>query len=563
MPVSLPLPTDFSSFTFTDFIQEPANLEYLSREALLTFLPQQRWFMSKGKVVAGCTVEHVFVINAYTAILLCRTTFVDGSSDLYQLPVAWNTEPEWLDFFGQFNSHQIIASFGEPVVAILSDAIPRANFRKQLFTEMKARTERVDTLSYDAGKGLRDFSGEVTSILPNIDTSNTAIIYGDAYFFKLFRKLDPGLNPDLELIRYLSEETPFDNSPAYGGSMTVGKVDDPTSINLGLMIEKVDNHGDAWELFQELTEGYYNRVMAHLNKLGSVVENKGENGSPGRTEHRMIPSFQPVASHADLPTPVASLIDANTYHRAALLGQRTAEMHLALAGAPAERTALATEPLTQEYRQEIFQAGKKMLDRQFTELSDKIAGLAEDQQAEAKAVLEARDQIEARLAAIKDQVITADICRVHGDYHLGQVLYTDTDYYIIDFEGEPLLSIPERRRKRPPFKDVAGMIRSFHYAAQGQLLLNSKYTKEEREALAPWGDLWFRHMRHAFLSAYLETAGDAPFVPIMASEREDLLDFFVMEKAIYEVAYELNSRPDWLAIPLRGLLFALIDNLGR
>ena len=146
------------------------------------------------------------------------------------------------------------------------------------------------------------------------------------------------------------------------------------------------------------------------------------------------------------------------------------------------------------------------------------------------------------------------LIRIHGDYHLGQVLVTASDFYIIDFEGEPLLSIPERRRKRPALKDVAGMVRSFHYAARGQLLLNDRYDAARMAELTPLGERWFKEVSGAYLAAYYAACGEADFLPQSAADRELLLNLFVLEKAVYEVAYELNSRPKWLAIPLNGVL---------
>lgn len=541
------LQTASASDTLPDLLQRSAFLAELAEKALPTYLPRQRWFMSKGKQLTSCRITHAFGINDYTALLLVDVDFGDGATETYQLPLAWNTEPEWLDFFDQFNDNLIVARLGDPLAAILSDAVPRANFRHHLFTELREERERPDALTYDRGKLLTGIGVEVSSTVPAIDTSNTAIIYNDAFFFKLFRKVDPGLNPDLELTRFLSERTTFDNSPAYGGSISVGSMDDDHFINLGVMIAKIDNRGDAWEFFQELAEEYYRSVLSRL---------ASDPATP-------TPAFTATDRYDDLEASVRSVLAERTFDRARLLGKRTAEMHLALASAAADNQDMATEPLTAAYREEIYRAATKLVERQFTELDQKLDTLSADQRAEAENVLARREEVMARFAALRERDMETALTRIHGDYHLGQVLVTDDDFYIIDFEGEPLLSIPERRRKRPPFKDVAGMVRSFHYAAQGQLLLNNDYTAEERRQLVNWGELWFRHLRHAFLVSYLETAGSAAFVPADPAEREDLLDFFVLEKAVYEVAYELNSRPDWLSIPLRGVLFALIDNRGE
>lgn len=537
--------------TFSELIELPKFRTHLELQILPGFLPRQRWFMSKGKQISKCSITHTFPITAQSALTVCTVDFADASREIYQLPLAWNTEQEWMDHFRDKAPHTILGQVGEPVEALLTDAVARPDFRNHLFSNIQKAIPRVDGLTFDRGKMLKTFNEKVNSVVPSIDSSNTAIIYNDRFFFKLFRKLDQGLNPDLELVCFLSEFSAFKNSPAYGGSLTIGSMTDPTSMNLGIMIGNIPNQGEAWSLFQALTADYCASVLQYLAK--------NESGAA-----QLPPTFVPVADFAGLDELSQQLIGNNAYHWAQLLGKRTGELHLALAGpTTVGRPELQPEPLTPEYQEEIFAGTKKLLERQFNELRAKLPQLSTALQLEANKVLAQRPAIIERLEAFRGGNFTTEITRIHADYHLGQVLYTTDDLFIIDFEGEPLLSIPERRRKRPPFKDVAGMIRSFHYAAQGQLLLNDAYTPAQRSALIPWAEYWFRQIRHAFFAAYLQTTNGASFVPVDPTAREDLLDLFVLEKAIYEVAYELNSRPDWLGIPLRGVLFALADNQGQ
>lgn len=542
-------PSGQKEIAFLPLFEQPAFIEQLCEEVLPDYLPRQRWFTSKGKLLRRCRIQRLFGLQPQWGILLLAVDFADGSTELYQLPLAYLTAEDDLQYYQQSHPGLVLAPFGEPAVAILADAVALEGFRSQLFQEMQAGLRRSDGLTYDAGKLLQTAQIEqITSTVPAIDTSNTAIIYNDAFFFKLFRKLDPGLNPDLELTRYLSEQAGFRHSPAYGGSFSVGDMtQDKDFINLGVMIAKIDNRGDAWSLFQEYATDYYHRVHVALQHVGDL----------------RVPAFALPASYSELPKVEQQLLSEKSYRSARLLGMRTAEMHLALAGAAATSPALLPEEITREKRAAIFLAAKKLVDRQFDELLQKRQGLPSKIQALADEILGQQGAVMQRLSAFKEREVPALLGRIHGDYHLGQVLATvDDDFCIIDFEGEPLLSIPERRQKRPPFKDVAGMIRSFHYAAQGALLLNDTYSDAERERLQPWGDWWFRQMRHSFLLGYLHEAKDAPFVPQKARDREDLLDFFVLEKAVYEVAYELNSRPHWLPIPLQGMRFALLDDVG-
>ncbi|MEM7574104.1 MAG: hypothetical protein AAF433_14445 [Bacteroidota bacterium] len=536
-----PLPLlDFDAQAhFPELIQADAFQLALS-QVLPDYMNRQRWFTSKGKAIQSVQITHAFPLTDLTAIILTQVDFTDSSREHYQLPIAWNWEPEWLDDLQNFNSHLAIAQIDQPAKVILSDAINRASFRRVLFQRLLQKDEQQDGLSSDQGRLLTLVDpNEIESTVPHLDTSNTAIIYNGQFFYKLFRKLDEGLNPDLELVRFLSEQSNFDNSPRYGGSLSLGKLTDDNFINLGICIGKIDNHGDAWDLFQQLSRDFYARVLDY----GVAA----------------VPNGPIATSFADLSPTEARLIGKTTYQRVQLLGQRTAEMHLALASEAAQSPVMVPEPLSEDYRKEISAAALHLFDRQLVLLQNRIADLDGANLDLAQRIIAQQGVIRQRLAALRDRPMPALLTRIHGDYHLGQVLYDDHDFYIIDFEGEPLLSIPERQRKRPPFKDVAGMIRSLHYAARGQLLLNFSYRPEDVEALGPWGNWWFRTLRAAYLNSYLSTIGDHPMLPPASVDQELLLDIFVLEKAVYEVAYELNSRPDWLGIPLQGVLFALED----
>lgn len=471
------------------------------------YLPQQRWFTSKGKSVDTCHIDAVYAVQDDAGIVCISVAFTDGSRERYQMPLAINASPERRARYQEEFPSLILGEITG--TGMLADAVPREDFRTNLYNLLLSNQQSADGLSAEAGRKLVEAGANGSSVVPAIDTSNTAIIYDDRFFFKLFRKLGTGLNPDLELVRFLSEHTEFKNCPPYGGSLGVGSMDDDdTYVNLGLMSGKVDNRGDAWDLFQQLTAEYF---RTDGNEVGE-----------------------------------------ETLHRANLLGERTAEMHIALASAGSERPDLVPEPMNADYREEIADAALRLLDRQFGQLAEKLDKLPPQQQVLARSVLGAHGQLNTKLGALRVREIGGQLTRIHGDYHLGQVLYTDTDFYIIDFEGEPLLTIPERRRKRPPLKDVGGMVRSFHYAAQGQLLLNpDRYAGSD---LTEKAEYWYRSVSAAYLEAYFTAAEGAKFLPESDADRRALLDLFILEKAVYEVAYELNSRPAWLAIPLKGVL---------
>lgn len=505
-------------------------------QSLPEFLRRQRWFTSKGKDIDNCVIRGTYGITEDSALVVVDVTFAEGSRETYQLPLAQLDQVADQKRYLRANANLILLKVpGGPHIV---DAVPLPAFRKALYRMIRHSDRTRAGLVCEAGQLLATAPAEVDSTVPAIDTSNTAIIYGDRYFFKLFRKLDPGLNPDLELVRYLSDKTTFANCPPYGGAIGVGEIHSDQYLNLGMLSGKVDNRGDAWAYFQELTARYF---------------------------------------QGDGP------VDEETLHRVRLLGQRTAEMHLALSGETAtvqtwqgkvsvmqEGTGaygvgaaagamMVPEAMTAGYREEITEAAIRLLHRQVRELKARLDTLPARLATTARQVLDREALLTERLQRLRHAEMDVELIRIHADYHLGQVLVTEDDFFIIDFEGEPLLTIPERRRKRPALKDVAGMLRSFHYAANGQVLLQPDTWKGYHpDELAQRADQWYQTVSEAYLAAYYATVNNAPFLPASAEDRQLLLDLFLLEKAIYEVAYELNSRPEWLGIPLAGVR-AVVD----
>ena len=239
-----------------------------------------------------------------------------------------------------------------------------------------------------------------------------------------------------------------------------------------------------------------------------------------------------------------------------LLGQRTAELHLAL-GRDSKDPNFAPEPFTDFYRQGLYHGVVVLADRTFRLLKRQLRQLPEEIRTMAQQVLELEAEVLACFRPLRDTRIHSDRIRCHGDYHLGQVLYTGRDFYIIDFEGEPARPLSERRIKRSPLRDVAGMLRSLHYASAaarfGQIPAANLHPDIEYK-LESWSRFWYLNAGSSFLKGYFAAAGQASFIPKSREHLRFLMDVFLLEKAIYEVSYELNNRPNWLAIPLQGIL---------
>ena len=227
-------------------------------------------------------------------------------------------------------------------------------------------------------------------------------------------------------------------------------------------------------------------------------------------------------------------------------------MHLALASSKTNE-AFSPEPISVNYLEELQESINAQALRAYELLKKTMSGLADDTVELAALLLSRRTRTLNGLGAANLDHVDGQRTRIHGDYHLGQVLRVKTDFAILDFEGEPARSLEARRAKHSPLKDVAGMLRSFNYAAWAALMKYTSRRPEDQARLEPWARLWDQSVSAEFLHAYHETIAGSGLVPSNPSAVEALLDLYLLEKAFYELLYELNSRPDWVKIPLMGI----------
>ena len=328
--------------------------------------------------------------------------------------------------------------------------------------------------------------------------------------------------------------------PPFAGQIEYRPANGQPAQVLAMMQNWVTSEGDAWTLTIDAVGRYFERVLAADKTL--LAE-------PPATSNRLLENDYLKTS----PT-VQELIGGVYPSRAELLGKRTGELHLALAGqGAAGNPAMAPEAFNMLYQRSLLQSMSTLTRRVFTSLKRKISTLPEALRPEATRLL----GLQGSIGTLQENVLRGRIpamkMRIHGDYHLGQVLFTGKDFEIIDFEGEPARSLGERKLKRSPLADVAGMLRSFHYAAWGTLLQKVAAQPEDMMQLRPWAEFWYAQVAGSFLRSYLQTIAGAEFVPQDPLAFENLLQAFLLEKATYEVGYELNNRPDWIEIPIRGI----------
>jgi maltose alpha-D-glucosyltransferase/alpha-amylase len=299
----------------------------------------------------------------------------------------------------------------------------------------------------------------------------------------------------------------------------------------------IPSQGDGWTYTKDGIGRYFETVLSRIKEIQDIPK---------------APVSLLDIDLASIPPLLRELIEGHYLEMVTLLGKRTGELHLALSSAPDEPD-FAPEPFSMLYQRSVYQSMRGLVRRVLQSLRKKIKTLPEPLQEQALWTLGSEGKILTRLREIVGRKFSAMKIRIHGDYHLGQVLYTGKDFVIIDFEGEPARELTERRLKRSPLRDVAGMVRSFHYAAHMALFRETSLRSEDIPVLEPWTDLWYRYVSGVFVRSYLDTVEKAPFIPAEKKELEIMLSAFLLEKAVYELGYELNNRPEWVIIPLRGL----------
>lgn len=465
-----------------------------------------RWFAGKARAQNGFYIRHALPMGE-AQILIVEVTYHDGPSEFYQLPITQVSTHIEIDIKG-------VLEKGETTQLI--DAIYDENFRSELYKNVFSTNtlhSTLYTLRFQKGRGLSDTDvpESIDSRVLPVDSSNSAMLFGSKYFMKLYRKLFDQTNPEVEMVSFLTQHSDFGNIPAYAGSITWQREDQP-DVTLGMMQQAIRADKDNWVL----TGDFLNDFMYGV-----------PNGMFG--------------------------IKEDVFDQVALLGKRTGEMHLGLF-APEADTDFSPEAFDEFYRKFLLNRLTDLLDRRYALLIDNYEKLDEPTQRLAWIFMEARELIDDFANEMLTRPLESLRIRIHGDYHLGQVLTNNGDFIVIDFEGEPEASIADRKIKHSPLKDVAGMIRSYHYAVSAKLFESTETRNISSEKLQTVSDRWYKLMRDTYMDAYLDAFGWPH--PLFKSQNEInfLLLFFLLEKAVYELGYEISYRPSWVNIPLRGIV---------
>ena len=506
-------------------------IKVFSSDILENYIINKRWYGGKASTLKYIEVVDSFKItsknNNYYGVLL-EVNFKEAFFQHYFMPISFMLEEE-------LDTNTIIA----PVQlngkdGFLVDALHQEDFRKLLFDKIITSKEN-DISKVNFHKGVKLLDKEyISSKFMGVEQSNTSIIYNDNLVLKIFRRIYISMNPDYEISRFLTERMNFKSSPEYKGSISVNFSEG--DITLGLMQELVPNQGDAWKYMLEEVDRIFSNLSAKKIKIDKLPN---------------IELFQKLRLN-EVPPEIIDWAGLSVILRIQTLARRTAEMHIAL-GSDSHETAFTPTTYNGDYTVWL----KNRLTYQFQNRLNilennlhKLDGLALDL---ANQFLDNKKSIRKLFLDFDWTKMKSERIRIHGDYHLGQVLVNGDDFYILDFEGEPESTIRDRKVKQPPLKDVAGMFRSFHYAIYATIFNNKEKYPYEQKELFQAGEVLFKYFVGVFLQTYVEVAQAGNLNIGYNKEIDFLLKYCLLEKAVYELGYELNSRPRWSVIPLTGI----------
>jgi maltose alpha-D-glucosyltransferase/alpha-amylase len=525
-----------------------AELKAALIRILPAFLQKRRWYLGASRTVRFAEILDVLRLPESSAqILILRINYNHGEPDMYTLPLSVARAEKARDLLHS-SPEFVLAKLGhaDGGSGVIYSALLDGQFGISLLNSIaKRRRLKGDSGEIVAAhtRAFREIWGtdhpQLEPVPVRGDHNHSALTFGDRFFLKLLRKVEAGRNPELEVAQFLTEQAGFQHTPRVAGWLEYRSgAQEP--ITLGILQGRVKCEASAWQYAMDNLSRFFERALAGHHDITNLPT---------------TPEF-PLSFLTEAPPPMVVELLGDCVEMVRLLGRRTAEMHLALAGSSSD-PAFAPEPFTDFYRQSLYHGMLAISMRSFELLRRSLPKLSEELRGEASMLLEREADVRSHFQLLRDRRIPVTRTRHHGDFHLGQVLDTGKDFVIIDFEGDPNRPIGQRRIKRSPLRDVASMLRSFDYSAYSALFGRVPgiiARAEDSGALLGWAKFWSRWVHALFLTGYLETSGRASYLPEAVDDMRVMLNSYLLERALVELDHELTQRLDWARIPLQGIL---------
>ncbi len=530
-----------------------ATLQIVKRVAP-RMLPMRAWFLGKGRTITAINVHDIVTLPETTShLLFLDVDYADAETETYLVPLSVATGEKAEKILRERPESMLAHLQGVPEhpEALLFGAIADRDFGDALLRAIVRRKRIKGAGGEIVGSHTRHFRKAWVSVHSNLEPCPVAteqpyteIDYGNDFLLKIYRKLEEGMNPGCEIPEFLTEQTNFQATPLALGSLEFRWTDadsDTHSATIGFLSSFVRNGTRGWDYVLDHLGLYFEHALAvpqedpRLREL-AVPDPLAEN----------YPPVPPI-----MTTLLGSFVDVIKS-----LGKRTAEMHAALASRP-DLPAFSPEPFTEFYRHGVYHGILGQLNRTLDALRSRVASLEGTAKQEAELILTRETEIRKQLLQLRDQRVGGVRIRQHGDFQLSNLIYSGNDWVITNFEGDAYRSISERRIKRSALRDVACMLRSLHYVSHAALFGDVPGIIPSREghpAIEKWAHTWYRWMSCIFLKEYLAAAAGSDFLPSRPTEIRTLLGSYLLERSLLEIEHELQHRPQWVRIPLHGIL---------
>ncbi|MDB5252148.1 MAG: alpha-amylase, partial [Flaviaesturariibacter sp.] len=534
-----------------DSIGEPRFLREMETTILPAYFAGRPWFGGRSRTVYSITIAQTIKLptDAHSVLIfLVEVAYESGLPETYQLAVT---------YVQTSTGSQLLNSCPEAVLAgldvdgqpgMLVDAYYLKGVQQMLFGKMASG----ESMSLDGGSLVFECSDVVSQQLeasPVVQSrifsgteQSTSITYNNTLFLKLYRKVEPFANPDVELVRFLTEDAHFQNTPAFRG--TIQWEDARGTTVLGMMQELVEHHGDAFDFMQERVNNFIERVLArNTDSLQKLVQAKGTLASP--------------AAYEELPADVQELIGGRVSEQMRLLGIRTGELHKALAERAYEKE-FVPEEFSLHYQRSLFSAMQSLVREAYQHLEKKQAHFSDDIREASAPLLGKREELLNRLKRIYTGKLDILKIRNHGNLGLRNVLLTGKDLYINDFGGNTLKAFSERRLKRSPLRDIAQMVCDIYFVTYEGFRYSNHIPPTEFASFLPYIESWAFCVSGFFLRSYLETVEGSAFVPDDPQAREMVLEVFLLERALKHLNRDLSGDTGHAVMPMR-IITALLN----
>jgi maltose alpha-D-glucosyltransferase/alpha-amylase len=533
-------------------LQLPFNIEQLETVILPDYLSKTKWFNGLHKMLYSLTISNHEIISFRGKTVfwaLFDVVYQSGLPETYQLPLSFITDNE-AEKIRQLNPNALVATMKcNQEEGFLCDAFFTSSLQQELINNMVGQHSvplQLGKMDFYGNQDLQEHWKETDAVRTRIhasDESNTSITYDNRYLLRMYRKIDISMNPDLEITRFLSEKAKFEYMPRFIGGIEWKYGQE--AIVLGIMQTMIENHGDGYTYMTERVNNFIERILARDSAQLDPFEFIGTLVNP--------------VSFEQLPQHLQELIGSNAAEQTRLLGKRTGQMHLALASG--DDPEFRPESFSLHYQRSLYSHMQSLLREAFQNLSRYEKKATGDMAKKVQLIMEKRSVMAEEMKKIYSKKLDVLKIRIHGNYHLSQVLLTGKDLAIQDYGGDAAYSYSERRLKRAAFRDVASMVNSIYEVGHETFRNNDHITKESHPELLPFASLWAHYISGIFIHSWKEAVAGSELIPKDQEQFSMMMQNYLLLQVLKKLNYDVNYDEEKAPVPFDIILSLLKLNV--